>query len=582
MSAGTNLNIWPIIVTLILVTSVPAFAGKIIYVDDDANGANDGSSWTDASNYLQDALADANSSEKPVEIRVAQGVYTPDSNSAVPNGSGDREASFQLVNGVTLKGGYAGAGAPDPNARHIQLYETVLSGDLNGNDVEVTEAADLLYEETREENSFHVVDGSGTEPTAILDGFLVVGGQAWSDEFQYLNEYCYGGGLYIMSGSPTVHNCRFIANTALSYGGGVHMDGNSVPVLVNCRFSGNSATDGGGLNSDYSSPTLTGCTFRGNAACSYNADGGCGGGLYNFESRSRITNCIFTGNSSDEWGGAGGLCNKHSSVVITNCTFANNRGGGGAGGGLVNSWSDLVLANCTFCGNSTLHGAGVVFNQGPGNVNISNCILWGNTPTEMTGEPPDVSYSNVLGGWTGQGNIDVDPLFVDAGKKDYHLLEDSPCIDAGDPNYIAEPNETDLDGNPRIINDRIDMGAYESPIFAEAEIEPDTLNLTSKGKWITAFIWLPEEYNVADIDPNSVFLEGKIQAEQLHINEQEQVAIAKFSREDVQAVLNVGKVELTITGRLTDGNPFEAKNIIKVIDKGGGKPGNGLGHPLRE
>ena len=167
----------------------------------------------------------------------------------------------------------------------------------------------------------------------------------------------------------------------------------------------------------------------------------------------------------------------------------------------------------------------------------------------------------------GIGNIDADPCFVDEANEDYHLLAGSPCIDAGDPNYIAEPNETDLDGGPRVINGRIDMGAYEAPIPADVDIDPNTLNLNSKGKWITAFIWLSEEYNVTDIDPNSIFLEGRIKPERFWLTEDNKIAIAKFGREDVQAILEVGDIELTITGRLNDGILFEASDVITVIDK---------------
>ena len=138
-----------------------AAAGRTIYVDADASGANDGSSWADAYNYLQDALADANSGDeihvaqdaltdassalKPLEISVAEGIYTPDSNSADPGGSGDRTATFQLINGVTLKGGYAGFGEPEPNAHDVELYETILSGDLDGNDIDINTTVPLKF-----------------------------------------------------------------------------------------------------------------------------------------------------------------------------------------------------------------------------------------------------------------------------------------------------------------------------------------------------------------------------------------------------------------------------------------------------
>ncbi|MHC4285115.1 MAG: choice-of-anchor Q domain-containing protein, partial [Planctomycetota bacterium] len=136
----------------------------------------------------------------------------------------------------------------------------------------------------------------------------------------------------------------------------------------------------------------------------------------------------------------------------------------------------------------------------------------------------DITYSNVQGGWPGEGNIDADPRFVEPGywdangvwiDGDYHLLPDSPCIDTGDPNFMAEPNETDLDGKPRVLdgdNDSVlvvDMGAYEYrfAILAQVRIVPKTINLASKGKSITCYIWLPDEYDVADIEPNSVFFE---------------------------------------------------------------------------
>jgi hypothetical protein len=110
------------------------------------------------------------------------------------------------------------------------------------------------------------------------------------------------------------------------------------------------------------------------------------------------------------------------------------------------------------------------------------------------------------------------------------------------------------------------------PIEAEVDVDPDTLNLNSKGKWITCYIWLPEEYNVADVNSASVFLEDEIGAAWIWADEHTQLVMAKFNRSDVQEMLTqsgeLGEVELTVTGKLIDGRPFKGTDIIRVIDKG--------------
>jgi hypothetical protein len=98
------------------------------------------------------------------------------------------------------------------------------------------------------------------------------------------------------------------------------------------------------------------------------------------------------------------------------------------------------------------------------------------------------------------------------------------------------------------------------------DIDPDILNLASQGNLITAYIGLPEEYNVADIDPGSILLEGEIEPQEFWLTGDQQIAIVRFARSDVQAILEVGVVELTITGQLTDGTLFEAKDTIEVVD----------------
>ena len=111
----------------------------------------------------------------------------------------------------------------------------------------------------------------------------------------------------------------------------------------------------------------------------------------------------------------------------------------------------------------------------------------------------------------------------------------------------------------------------EPAIEAEIDIDPDTLNLSSKGKWITCYIWLPEDYDVADVNSNSVLLEDEIEPQWLWFDDDQQVVMARFNRSEVQGILDVGEVELTITGQLTDGTIFEGTDVVRVIDKGGGK-----------
>ena len=115
-------------IPLMLLTTVfcPFVYGKTIYVYAEATRANDGSSWPNAYWCLQDALAAARSGD---EIRVAQGIYKPDQQAVGKRrlgpqivASGDRTASFELRSGVAIRGGYAGFGEPDPDARDIRLY----------------------------------------------------------------------------------------------------------------------------------------------------------------------------------------------------------------------------------------------------------------------------------------------------------------------------------------------------------------------------------------------------------------------------------------------------------------------------
>jgi subtilisin family serine protease len=434
--------------------------GTVSYVDANAPGKNDGTSWKDAYNYLQDALENARLNSDIGQIRVAKGIYRPDTCSAEPNQIGNRQASFKLINGVVIKGGYAGFGRPDPNARDFYTYETFLSGDLDGNDIDVNDPYDLLTEPTRNENSFHVVSSSLINETGVLDGFTITAGNAngTGDSFS-------GGGIFIQEGSPIIINCTLRANSARGYGGAI--DNNSGKLtLTNCSITGNCARNGGGLTWCFGS--ITNCSITGNCADT-------GGGLsWCFSS---ITNCFITGNTAVK---GGGFSSCFSSVTnctiaanaadygggfyscsgpITNCTITNNkanRDGGGFykneglianctitgnkamwGGGLCEcdgpvskciisgntarysgaglAYCSGPITNCTITGNKAIQGGGFIFCDGQ----IANCIIWENRPLENQIKFSTVPVYSCIQGYTeGLANINVDPCFVESGYWD--------------------------------------------------------------------------------------------------------------------------------------------------------------------
>ena len=154
---GSILNL---VLLLLLIRTPQAAKGRTIFVNATATGNNNGWGWTDAFAYLQDALAAAQPGD---EIRVAEGIYRPNQDSANPNNRRNRKWSFQLKNGVIIKGGYAGLQAPE--TRDIKLHETILSGDIAGDDGPGFT--------NMSENSVHVVTGTGTDEIAMLDGFTI-------------------------------------------------------------------------------------------------------------------------------------------------------------------------------------------------------------------------------------------------------------------------------------------------------------------------------------------------------------------------------------------------------------------------
>ena len=393
--------------------------GTVIYVDANAPGGNDGSNWEDAYYYLQDALTFAFAGD---EIRISQGLYRPDDFVLSRRPNMGRAETFRLVTGVVIKGGYAGHGAPSPNARDVNRYETILSGDLDDNDRGTIEAD----EATRQDNAYHVVTGSEVDETAVLDGLTVTGGNA-NGPYPDNN----GGGVYNEFGSP---------------------------MLIRCTIRGNSTSGkGGGINNYWSDPTVFECTLIDNWA------GYDGGGMFNWMGHLVLTNCTFSGNSAVNDGG--GMFTNHASFDLTNCTFSGNSAGS-YGGGLYNAklYGAAVLSNCILFGNEAHEGPEIGLSE----------IVTGGVGTfvdycDIRGGRLDVYDPGELLEW-GQGNIDRDPCFADDLGSDYHLKSEggrwdagdglwmvddvtSPCVDAG---HEMRPIGLEPFPNGGIIN----MGAY--------------------------------------------------------------------------------------------------------------------------
>jgi hypothetical protein len=497
-----------------------ARAGTVIYVDAVADGRGDGSSWANACTDLQDALTVAATADKPVEIRVAEGTYRPKP-AASDVGVGP-SATFRLLNGVALRGGYAGSTHLDPNARSVEWRPTILDGNLGGS--------------TSPSKAANVVTASSVDSTAVLDGFTITNGST---------------GVFVSNGNPTVSNCTFTGDMVC----GVRSTIRGTIVLTGCSFDGmaSSAVDvwaghcvltrssfdrNGGLravDAITGDVTARDCTFTANKGaaiqgtmgtvdligCSFVANGR-GLGSYVIDGRDvTARGCKFIANS----GSTSGAIQAMGDVILVDCEFIGNKGRLQAGA--VSAWGDksLTATGCVFAGNScdSAGGAGAIYslsgvlrisncvfigNRGATNAlfcwpsliapKLTQCIVWdGANPFDARGTQVSsgisVTYSDVQGGWPGMGNIDVDPCFADAGRwdpngtpndanddiwvtGDYHLRSQaghwdralgdwvyddvtSRCIDAGDPNAA-------VGAEPFPNGGYVNMGAYGGTVEA--------------------------------------------------------------------------------------------------------------------
>jgi len=285
--------------------------------------------------------------------------------------------------------------------------------------------------------------------TGTLSGFTISNGHT-----QTTGNYDYnrsGGGVWMTTGC-ILTNCIISGNGAYTGGGMFCYYGGSIS---DCSISGNSADYGGGVNCNHGG-TLNNCTISGNSAADY------GGAAYCWNGGA-VNNCTISGNSAAGYGGAV-YCS--SGAELNNCTISGNNSADD-GGGVYCSLGGAVN-NCTISGNTAANHAGgvhcyfggaltntiIYFNIASSGDNWYNQIGFGTGSYAFCCTTP----TNGLPG--GEGCIEDNPLFVNTNAANYRLLSASPCIDSG-TNLPWMTVAKDLDGNPRIYDGIVDMGAYE-------------------------------------------------------------------------------------------------------------------------
>jgi len=319
---------------------------------------------------------------------------------------------------------------------------------------------------------------SGEAAGSVLDGFTITRGIGTD-----LGGWLVGGGIYCDGSSPTITDSAIVANgywlSGTEWGGGIYCKDAS-PTITDSTIAGNLCDgiqpNGGGIYCENSFPMIERTAIVGNTAVGYWGSylTGAGGGIFCLASSPTITHSTIGGNTAGYIGG--GVWMVSSAPVITDSSITGNFAG--FGGGILCWASSPALVRVTLSGNvvSWSPGGGGIYSTVSAPT-ITDSILWANRDWSggsdeiWTDGQVKVGYSDVQGGWSGTGNIDMDPLFVDPSNDDFRLSPTSPCIDAGTP--AAAPTGTDLGGGPRFLDGdldrgmRVDMGAHE---FAHVQL----------------------------------------------------------------------------------------------------------------
>ena len=280
-------------------------------------------------------------------------------------------------------------------------------------------------------NGSVVTFANGEGRDSVLQGFTITGGHNTTTRG--------GGGVSCLDGSPTISQNIIVNNVSLYNAGGLNIhEGN--PLVCRNVIISNSANSGGGVYS------ISPAEFCNNVICNNTASKG--GGLY-LRDPSIVANNLVYNNVADGFEGGGVyLRGASDSFVIGNTIVGNSSGKNGAN--LDIEFSDNVVVANNIITNA-LNSSGVYLSYSTSVIFAYNNV-WNNATGNYDGldDPTDKN-----------GNISTDPIFVSLDTDDYHLQATSPCINTGDPDFIPEPDETDIDFESRIMKGRVDIGSDE-------------------------------------------------------------------------------------------------------------------------
>lgn len=361
--------------------------GAVLHVDAASPGGGNGTGWRTAFNTLPPALSAAQPGD---EIRVANGTYKPTATT-------DRAMSFVVPSGAALLGGYAGFGAPDPDARDIALFPTILSGNIG-----VAGTPD---------NSWHVLTTSGVSRGTLIEGFTIRDGNAGGGGDATTLR---GGGVLNIGGSPTLRLCTVRENLSRHGGAGVLSSGGLV--LDQCVVSMNADDSiddgsGGGILQEGGTLFITGCTL------SMNAGDSRGGGIAAIDAAVTVADTLFDDNDAFSGGGL------HLDTCITTLQGVTIRNS--VGGGLAMSDGALTASACTFASNyHDEDGAGASL-DGDGPIELVDCEFLGNLSDESGGAVHVFSPTTFIG-CRFEGNTAANSPFDGAGGGAVHVATHGP------------------------------------------------------------------------------------------------------------------------------------------------------------